>query len=807
MRRLFPDWKIQTKMTTVAVILVLCPILAISVLAIDRLTDALRKAAEADLENIVGNIVSMCRIQHGLLQQKVTSDLVAARTLIRNYGAYVVEDPSVLIPFEAIDQETGETHSIRVPLWKINNRPITQTTWFVDEVQALLGGTCTIFQRIEGDSFLRTSTNVLKKDGTRAVGTYIPKTSPVAKAILSGETYLGRAYVVNRWHVTAYEPIHDRTGQIIGALYVGIREQSTDALTQAIAGIKVGKTGYAFVADWEGNIIQHPTKAGKNLNNLDDPVESRIIAQIVEKGKRLPDGEVGTMRYPWINVELGERKPRMKIAKYMPYRDWGWIISAGSYEKEIFAAVRETKLFIYLVAGVIMSCAIVLTVLFSRIFTRPILDLTEITTQMAQGDLSRRADTSGHDEVGLLARSFNKMARQIQDNTENLESIVARRTAELMESEARYHKLFEGSKDVIYISTVDGRFLDVNQSAVELFGYKSKDELLRMDIPHDLYFDPQDRLTMKETIEKEGFVKDFEQRLRKKDGTQVFVLITSNLLRDENGTSTGYEGIMRDITERKRLDAELKKTQAYLIQAAKMKALGDLVSGVAHELNNPLMASETILHVVHENLHKDCPNKTRIELAQECNRRMAKIINHLREFSRQAEATFEPLDIRVPVENALMILAQQLLNRNISTVKEFVSDLPHILGDPNQLEQVFLNLISNASDAMDGLDSGKELTVKTCLSGKEKKREVKVVIRDTGRGIPKKIIDKVFEPFFTTKEVGKGTGLGLSICYGIIQNHGGHIEVESQEDRGTVFTVSLPVPVGGHNVETNSRRG
>jgi len=807
MRRFFSDWKIQTKMTTVAVILVLFPILAISILTIDRLTDALRKAADADLAHILENIVSMCRIQHGLLQQKVTSDLVVARTLLRDYGTHIVEYPSDTVPFEATNQQTGETQQIQVPLWGIGGRPITNTTWFVDEVQSLIGGRCTVFQRTEVDTLLRVSTNVLKEDGTRAVGTYIPRSSPVVSAILRGETYLGRAYVVNNWHVTAYEPLRDRTGQIIGALYVGTQEQSADALTDAIARIKVGKTGYAFLADSEGNIILHPTKAGRNVTNLDDPLESKIITQIVEKGMKLSDGEVGTIRYPWINVELGERKPRMKIAKYVFYRDWGWIISAGSYEKEIFAAVRETKLFIYLVAGVIMSCAIVLTVLFSRIFTRPILDLTEITTQMARGDLSRRADTSGHDEVGLLARSFNEMARQIQDNTENLESIVARRTAELMESEARYHKLFEGSKDVIYISTADGRFLDVNQSAVELFGYKSKDELLKINIPHDLYFDPQDRHKMKEAIEKEGFVKDFEQRLRKKDGTEVSVLITSNLVRDKDGNSIGYEGIMRDITERKRLDAELKKTQAYLIQAAKMKALGDLVSGVAHELNNPLMASETILHVVRENLHKDCPNKTRVELAQECNRRMAKIINHLREFSRQAEATFEPLGIHVPVENALMILAQQFLNRNISTVKEFGSDLPHVLGDPNQLEQVFLNLISNASDAMDDLASRKKLTVKTCLADKGKKREVKVVIRDTGRGIPKEIIDKVFEPFFTTKEVGKGTGLGLSICYGIIQNHGGRIEVESQEGRGTAFTVVLPVPVGGHNVEKNSRRG
>ncbi len=398
------------------------------------------------------------------------------------------------------------------------------------------------------------------------------------------------------------------------------------------------------------------------------------------------------------------------------------------------------------------------------------------------------------------------MVRRRKDSNQNLQHIVAERTAKLTESEARYRRLFEGSKDAIYISTVDGRFLDVNQSAVETFGYESKEELLTIDIPHDLYVNPEDRGKMKEEIQKKGFVKDYEQRLKKKDGTEIFVLITSNLIRDTLGNPIGYEGIIRDITERKTLDAELRKTQNYLVQAAKMRALGDLVAGVAHELNNPLMASDAVLHVLYESLHEHPANRKRVELVQECNRRMAMIINHLREFSRQAEAKSEPLDINVPIENALMIVGQQLLNDNISTMKNLTSDLPKILGDSSQLEQVFLNLISNARDAMETEEGRRELTIQTNLVETKDHREIRVTISDTGKGIPKGILEKIYEPFFTTKDVKKGMGLGLSICYGIIEGHGGRIEVDSQEGRETTFRIFLPVLKGGQHVTENPRR-
>jgi signal transduction histidine kinase len=186
--------------------------------------------------------------------------------------------------------------------------------------------------------------------------------------------------------------------------------------------------------------------------------------------------------------------------------------------------------------------------------------------------------------------------------------------------------------------------------------------------------------------------------------------------------------------------------------------LGELVSGVAHELNNPLMASQTILHVILKNLHENCPNQERLELIRRCNNRIEKIVEHLREFSRQTSPEFEPLDINLPVENALMITGQQLIDHNISITRKFTENLPKIVGDPNQLEQVFLNLISNAMDAMDEVTGKKELTIATSLLEEAGVMSVVASVKDTGIGIPKETLGKIFEPFFTTKPAGRGNG-------------------------------------------------
>jgi signal transduction histidine kinase len=245
---------------------------------------------------------------------------------------------------------------------------------------------------------------------------------------------------------------------------------------------------------------------------------------------------------------------------------------------------------------------------------------------------------------------------------------------------------------------------------------------------------------------------------------------------------------------------ELKATHAKLIQSAKLAAVGELAAGVAHELNQPLMVIRGYTQEILENSLQDLSEDLAKELKQieSQTTRMMKIINHLRAFARQSSGCFEVVDINDVVEKSFTLITQQLKTHNIAIILNLAPDLPRIWGDVTRLEQVFLNLITNARDAMEDRGSG-TLTVSSRLIYTEKgmdkpiSNEVEVVFSDTGSGIPQKHRDKIFDPFFTTKEVGKGTGLGLSIGYSIIKDHGGSIRAESRIGTGTSFILHFPV--------------
>ncbi|MBN2419674.1 MAG: HAMP domain-containing histidine kinase, partial [Deltaproteobacteria bacterium] len=180
-------------------------------------------------------------------------------------------------------------------------------------------------------------------------------------------------------------------------------------------------------------------------------------------------------------------------------------------------------------------------------------------------------------------------------------------------------------------------------------------------------------------------------------------------------------------------------------------------------------------------------------LIQRCNDRIENIVEHLREFSRQKQPEFSPIDINDPIKNALMMTGQQLLDHNIDIQKRLSEDLPSVSGDTNQLEQVFLNLISNARDAMDDITGKKELTISSYLTEEDGIEYIGISVKDTGVGIPDENRNKIIEPFFTTKPVGKGTGLGLSLCFSIIESHEGRIEIKSKPGKGTEVKILIPV--------------
>ena len=703
-------------------------------------------------------------------------------------------------------------------------------------------------------------------------------------------------------------------------------------LDEEIKGIKVGDTGYVYIIDTEGVLKIHPAKEGENILDLRDSSGFQYIHAMITDALALGNGEVGTIRYPWMNPELGEKRPRQKINKYIYFRPWNWIIVAGTYEDEIYHSLHETERFIILMGLAALALVFFLTLTLSKVLTRPIQELTGVTTKMVGGDLSQRVITRSADEIGVLGVSFNRMIGQIQNYTSNLEKMVEARTGELKESREKYRDISRFLNNVLDSATeygimaLDfyGNIIEFNRGAEKVFGWKKGEVLNNKNISITIL--PEDRrkeiqkemskrtrtegvcelemyrvrkngkqfpahttitaikdpsgkatgfveivrdITLRRSLEKElretkeflenimessvdgilttdlkgkmtyqnrameemvgssraevlgthisrfyvrGIqqardimallriserVENYEMGVKGKDGEGLTILTSLFLLRDEEDNLIGTAGIFKDITEQKRLQAKLKATQASLVEASKMRALGELVAGVAHELNNPLMASQTILHVIFKNLPDDYPERERLEIIRKCNDRIEKIVEHLREFSRQTKPEFKEIDINQPIENALIITGQQLLNHNISIVRRLSQDLPKVIGDSNQLEQVFLNLISNARDAMDEITGPKELTILSYMREYEGSPMVVVSVQDTGEGIPEENLNKVLEPFFSTKPVGKGTGLGLSLCFGIIEAHGGRLEIESQHGNGTEVKILVPAKASG----------
>ena len=242
---------------------------------------------------------------------------------------------------------------------------------------------------------------------------------------------------------------------------------------------------------------------------------------------------------------------------------------------------------------------------------------------------------------------------------------------------------------------------------------------------------------------------------------------------------------------------ELKEMQSQLIQSAKLASIGELASGVAHELNQPLMVIRANVQLMMRTVDKDLRDREQpLGLVEANTKRMMNIINHLRTFSRQAKEKFEPVDVNNTIEGSLLMVGEQLRLRNIDLKLELMEDLPKISGNVNQLEQVILNLLTNARDAIEALGTGSKrigvIKISTGTSG-EDGDSVEVLVRDTGEGITGEDLKRIFEPFFTTKEVGDGTGLGLSISYGIIKDHHGTIDVAETGVGGTTFRLRLPV--------------
>ena len=498
---------------------------------------------------------------------------------------------------------------------------------------------------------------------------------------------------------------------------------------------------------------------------------------------------------------------------------------------------------------------------------------------------------------------------------------------QLRVSEKRYRELFQHVGEGLFISTPEGKFVDCNPALLEILGYDNEGELLQIDITNDLYTIPGDRKTFQQMVERDGSVKEWEVEFKRKDGGKITVLLSAHAIREREGKVIGYEGIIIDITQRKKLERELRETNDFmkmliesspyaiistdikgniilfnraaeellgykaeevlgrihitqlyppdvakevmkklrsadyggigrftgsefkvvdkwgkeipihlsasivyregqevasvgiftdlrprlvmeqklqethlqLIQLEKLRSLGEMAAGVAHEINNPLGGILIYASLVMEGLAPDDVKRDDLGKIVHEATRCKEIVKSLLEFARQSGPKFELTDVNRAITDGLLFLENQVTFHNIEIIKELDPALPPMWGNAGQLKQVFLNIMINAADAMHGHGV---LTIKTFPSADNNK--VIIEFSDTGGGIPEEILPRIFDPFFTTKGVGEGTGLGLSMSYGIVREHKGNIEVDTVEGSGTTFRVVLPVEYKGMPGEENT---
>jgi len=486
---------------------------------------------------------------------------------------------------------------------------------------------------------------------------------------------------------------------------------------------------------------------------------------------------------------------------------------------------------------------------------------------------------------------------------------------ELKESEEKFRNLFERVRHGLFISSRGGKFIDCNQAMLELAGYGDKKEFLKIDIAKDLYVNAEDRRKFQKLIDQHGFVKDLEVEFKKRSGEKITVLLTAHAKRDEKGRIIGYEGLNIDISERKRMERELKEANEFLmnliessvdgiivtdmkgnilifnkgaedilgykaeevvgkmnirsiyesgigkevmeklrspdyggvgkltsfpilhrrkdgeliegdlsasfiyddegreiasigifkdlrerlrierelremqqalLHSEKLAAMGRLTSQIAHELNNPIYGIMNTLELLKTEIPPESKRRRILELSLSEIQRLAEMLKNMLSFSKPEEEKRRPVNLNELIEGILMVMEKQMRESNVHVETHLDSSIPEVMASTNQMRQVMLNLFKNAKEAM---PKGGTLTIWTA----REEDDVVIRIKDTGVGVPEEIRDRIFEAFFTTKQKVKGVGLGLSVCYGIVKDHGGEINFDSEAEKGTTFTIRLPV--------------
>lgn len=376
--------------------------------------------------------------------------------------------------------------------------------------------------------------------------------------------------------------------------------------------------------------------------------------------------------------------------------------------------------------------------------------------------------------------------------------------------------ILNGIQDFILVFTPDREILEANEAFLRNMGYRREEvvgrkchEIFRKEMGFCSFGTTDCPLTKcvrsKETLQEVRTRIDHE-------GALHYIEVTIFPIWEKEGRISRFIEVSRDITARKREEEEitrrleqmvedrtrqLSETHSKMLHQDKMASLGKLAASVVHEINNPIAGILNFIMLIKRTIQEGSVSREDLDrmveylsLMEEETRRVSRTVSHLLAFSRQTKLEAREVDLNRVIEKALILNTNLLKISNVRLVKDLAGDIPPLVASEDQMQQVFVNLLSNAVEAMESKGGG-TLTVKTAL--RPEPPTVMVWVTDSGVGIPDENLSKLFEPFFTTKKKGKGVGLGLSVVYGIVQEHGGGIRVRSEKEKGTTFEIAFPV--------------
>lgn len=516
---------------------------------------------------------------------------------------------------------------------------------------------------------------------------------------------------------------------------------------------------YAFIVDQNGLAIAHVNdeivKQGLNLSHYD----------FVKKGIK------GTEEI--IEADMDGKK-YVLLARKIPQTEYTFFIGHEYYEALSSFYILRGKIIYIILLIIILSLPISLFI--SRRFTNPIKDIISMIENLKKGDYKISKTKSDIEELEKISEAIYEMAKTISDR------------------EIKLRKIFEASTDAIVISTFEGNILDFNDAAAKMAGFKDRNEV-PPDLKTDLFYynDVSDRNFILNKLAEKGYIENLEVTFKKRDGTLFYGLISSSLVKDEENRPFFIVSIIKDITDKRKL-------QEQLFQAQKMESIGRLAGSIAHDFNNIL----SIIHGSNQLIQMYTKNNPQIErYTLSITKGVEKardFIKKLLAFSKRQPFIPKIYDLNEIIKEEIKLIKPTI--REDITLELNTSDSPLLVNlDRTQFTQIILNLTVNAIDAMP--DGGKIIISTEAKQFEYEHKKIYPFIRegsfacinfsDTGIGIPEQIKDKIFEPFFTTKP--EGTGLGLTTVYGIVQQHNGFITVYSEEGKGTTFRIYLPLSI------------